>query len=80
MDWLYVLVDQPCDRVTTPLRMNRQDEVDRVIAQMIAGRLPDGYLRRAGFAEQGWGLQQAQDDNRDQRFLSDEIAMPIAFR
>ena len=80
MDWLYVLVDQPCDGVTTPLRMNRQDEVDRVSAQMIARRLPDAYLRRAGFAEQGWDLQQAPDDNRDQRFLIDEIAMPIAFR
>lgn len=64
MDWLYVLVDPSYDGVATPLRMNRQDEVDRVIAQMVARRLPDGYLRRAGFAEQGWDLQQALDDNR----------------
>lgn len=64
MNWLYVLVDQSYDGVASPLRMNRQEEVDRVIAQMIERHLPDGYRRRGGFAEQGWDLQQALDDYR----------------
>lgn len=74
MNWLYVLVDQSYDGVATPLRMNRQEEVDRVIAQMIDRRLPDGYLRRGGFAEQGWNLQQALDDYR----MAADLGSPVA--
>ncbi len=74
MNWLYVLVDQSYDGVATPLRMSRQEEVDRVIAQMIDRRLPDGYLRRAGFAEQGWDLQQALDDLR----MAADLGSPVA--
>lgn len=74
MDWLYVQVDQAYDGVATPLRMNRQKEVDRVIAQMVAQHLPDGHWRRGGFAEQGWDLQQALDDYR----MAADLGSPVA--
>jgi len=64
VDWLFVLVDQEPDGLASPLRRTRAKEVERVIAQMIERRLPDGYLRRGGFAEQSWNLQQALDDYR----------------
>lgn len=56
--------DQDIDGISTPSRVQRAEEINRLIRQLIDSNIPAGHVYTGGFAEQAWNLPLAMSEFR----------------